>query len=167
MTTIEFTQQFENLRHPLLTFALRLTRNQEDAFDLLQETMGKAFKHLGSFQVGTNFRAWVVTIMRNLFINQYRRKKVRNMQIEPIDNHLYSLERAGVSNTGESQMTINEINAVIDRLDINYSKPFRLYYQGYRYDEIADQMEIPIGTVKSRIFVARRKLRADIQVIYN
>lgn len=167
MTTIEFTQQFEELRHPLLSFAFQLTRNQEDAFDLLQETMGKAFKHIETFQLGTNFRAWLVTIMRNLFINQYRKKKVRNMHLEPIDDHLYSLEKSGVANSGESHMMINEINAIIERLDKSYSEPFKKYLYGYRYDEIADQMGIPVGTVKSRIFIARQKLQADIKGIYN
>lgn len=166
MTTNEFCDQFEELRNPLMTFAIRLTHNREDAGDLLQETMGKAFKHIETFKVGTNFRAWLVTIMRNLFINQYRKKKVRNMQIEPIDNHLFNLEKSGVSNGGESSMMVQEIHKAISKLDKGYSLPFQMHYQGYKYDEIAEYMNIPVGTVKSRIFIARQKLRVDVDRIY-
>ena len=162
MTTNEFCNQFEELRSPLMTFAVRLTHNKEDAGDLLQETMGKAFRHIESFKVGTNFRAWLVTIMRNLFINQYRKKKVRNMQIEPIDNHLYSLEKSGVSNGGESSMMVQEIYKAISNLDKGYSLPFQMHYQGYKYDEIAERLDVPLGTVKSRIFFARRALKEMI-----
>lgn len=166
MTTAEFCDKFEELRNPLMTFAIRLTHNKEDAGDLLQETMGKAFRHIESFKVGTNFRAWLVTIMRNLFINQYRKKKVRNMKFEPIDNHLFSLEKSGVANGGESNMMMQEIHKAINQLDHGYGIPFKMHYQGYKYDEIAEYMQIPVGTVKSRIFIARQKLRTDVDRIY-
>lgn len=166
MTTIEFSSQLQKLDNVLIAFAIRLTKDREEANDLYQETASRAFKHRQKFQVNSNFRAWMVTIMRNIFINQYRRKKVRKIYTEPLDDCMYALESSGISNSGEENMMMSELEGVIGRLDDTFSIPFIMHYQGYRYEEIAEKMNIPLGTVKSRIFFARQRLRKEVEALY-
>jgi RNA polymerase sigma-70 factor (ECF subfamily) len=158
MSTIEFNSHFDSLQHKLLPFAYRLTNNLEDAKDLIQETALRAYNNKEKFEVGTNFRAWVTTIMRNTFINIYRKKKNRNTTSEPTDSYVFINEDHAVDNSAYSNMMMTELYDILGRLDYIYRKPFTLFYEGYKYEEIAEMMNLPIGTVKSRIFFARQKL---------
>lgn len=167
MSNIEFTQHFNQFQALLYSFAFRLTKDEEDAQDLLQETAYKAFKYRGMYQPKTNLRAWLMTIMRNTFINNYRQKKRRQTLNDKTDNDfLIDSGRHSVRNTGESDVTTEEIQRVIDALEDWLKIPFLMYLQGYKYDEIAEVMEIPLGTVKSRIFFARRKLQQTLCEMY-
>jgi len=166
MSTIEFNCHFDNLQHKLLPFAYRLTNNLEDAKDLIQETALRAFNNKEKFEVGTNFRAWVTTIMRNTFINIYRKKKNRATSSEPTDSYVFVNEDHAVDNKAHSNMTMAELNCILGELDIIYRRPFLLFFEGYKYDEIAETMGLPIGTVKSRIFFARQKLMEAIKFQY-
>ena len=163
MSTIEFNCHFDNLQHKLLPFAYRLTNNYEDARDLIQETAMRAFNNKEKFEMGTNFRAWVTTIMRNTFINIYRKKKNRATSSEPSDSYVFINENHAVDNAAHSNMTMTELQSIMSGLDIIYRKPFLLFFEGFKYDEIAEQMDLPIGTVKSRIFFARKRLMEMIQ----
>jgi RNA polymerase sigma-70 factor (ECF subfamily) len=147
MSTLEFNDTLIGLESYMKSFAMTFTRNEEDAKDLTQETMMKAIHYRNYYTPQTNFKAWVFTIMRNIFINQYRRK-VKSGTIFDNSKDLFMLSNA---TTGESTtsnyMTSLELNKQINKLS-----------DEYKYKEIADQLDIPIGTVKSRIFIARKKL---------
>lgn len=166
MTSLEFNCQFNQLQKKLLPFAYRLTNNLEDAKDLIQETAMRAFKNKEKFENGTNFRAWVITIMRNTFINVYRKKKNRATSSEPADSHVFVNERHACDNEAGSNMMMGELQRIINDLDNTYRKPFLMFFEGYKYEEIAEDMSLPIGTVKSRIFFARRQLRDSINLHY-
>lgn len=168
MSTIEFTQNFDQFRNLLHTFAFRLTKNEDDAQDLVQETAFKAFKYRKMYQPHTNLRAWLMTIMRNTFINDYRRKKRRQTLNDTSSNNYFIDSGINVvRNHGESNVTIEEIKNAIDDLEDWVKIPFLLHYRGYKYEEIAQELDIPLGTVKSRIFFARKKLQQALRHIYN
>ena len=157
----EFNSRFDLLRTPLYSFAYSLTQNREDAQDLVQETNFRAFQHLNRFSKDTNFRAWVVVIMRNAFINEYRKKKRRGMYLETIEpKHDVVMQ---ISNTAISDLTMNEIRTILNQLDDTFRVPFLMFYNGYKYEEIASHLDIPLGTVKSRIFFARKKMKRKMK----
>ncbi len=160
MSNLEFTQEMGRLENILFSFALRLTRNYEDAQDLMQETAFRAYKHRDKFAIGTNFKSWVSTIMRNTYINRYRKEKSRKHVNEPIESFLFAIENKGiVPNQGEMNVRMKELSLMLDNIGDIYSVPFLMFYRGYEYKEIAEYLDIPIGTVKSRIFLARKKLK--------
>ncbi len=159
MRNTDFQAQFTTLRPSLVPFAYRLTNNYEDARDLVQETAIRAFNNCQKFENGTNFKAWVITIMRNTFINIYRKKKNRATSNEPTGSYVFENADNAVMNQGDSNIMMNELNGFIDELSDTYSVPFSLFYEGFKYEEIAERLALPIGTVKSRIFFARRTLR--------
>lgn len=161
-----YTELMNRYNRYLFSFALSLTKNREDAEDLLQETAMRAYRNREKYQVGTNFKAWSATIMRNTFINGYRKKKRRNIYQEPIDSHAYSLDINPSYNNGLKDLLFDDLDEILDAIGSSYSVPFRMFYEGYQYDEIAESMCIPIGTVKSRIFFARRKMRSLIEERY-
>ena len=162
MSTIEFTYHFNDLQRNLLPTAYRLTNNLEDAKDLIQETAVRAFNNREKFQMGTNFRAWVVTIMRNTFINVYRKKRNRKTSSEPGDSYIFINENHAVDNKADSNMMMGELKMIVENLDMTYREPFMLYYEGFKYEEIAQKMGLPVGTVKSRIHFARKKLKEAV-----
>lgn len=166
MTAVEFNSRFDSLHNLLFSFAIKLTRNQEDAKDLMQETAFRAYGNRDKFQMGTNFKAWLTTIMRNTFINNYRKNKKRKELEQPVDNFLFAIESTTIGNGAYSNMLIEELNTIINGISDAYSVPFRMFYLGYKYDEIADHLAIPIGTVKSRIHFARKKIKALIDSRY-
>jgi RNA polymerase sigma factor (sigma-70 family) len=157
MSTVEFNEALIGMEGNLHSFALNFTRNNEDAKDLTQETMLKAITYRNYYTPQTNFRAWVFTIMRNIFINQYRRK-VKGGTIFDHSKDLYLLNTSDAGNSALNILSEKEVNQQIDKLESEYKEPFEMHFQGFKYKEIADTLEIPIGTVKSRIFIARKKL---------
>lgn len=160
MSNRQFTSEMDRLENILFSFALRLTRNYEDAQDLMQETAFRAYKHRDKFTLGTNFKSWVSTIMRNTYINRYRKEKNRKHVNEPIESFLFALENKSiVPNQGEMNVRMKELTRMLDNIGDIYSVPFLMFYRGYEYKEIAAHLNIPIGTVKSRIFLARKKLK--------
>ena len=163
MTNQQFLSEMDRLENILFAFALRLTRNYEDARDLMQETMLRAYKHRDKFTVGTNFKSWSSTIMRNTYINRYRKAKNRRHVNEPVESMLYAIESGNaIRNGGESNIRLKELESKLKQINKLYSVPFLMFYRGYEYKEIAGYLNIPIGTVKSRIFLARKKLKALI-----
>lgn len=164
MTTIQFNDKVLGLQDKLYTFALSLTANVEDAEDLLQETTLKALKNKDKFIDNVNFKGWMFTIMRNIFINNYR-KFVNSQTLIDKTEDLYHLNLPQDSgfNTPEGTYSINEINKVINSFSDDYKKPFTMHVEGFKYKEIADDMELPIGTVKSRIFFARKRLMKKLK----
>lgn len=163
MSNTDFYANFDKVTSVLHSFAYNLTQNIEDARDLYQETAYRAIKNKEKFNPGTNFKAWLMTIMKNIFINNYRKKMKQNTIIDKTDNQ-YFINSSGnaTENAAESTILMKEISQMIEDLDDGLKIPFMLHYQGFKYQEIADKMELPLGTVKSRIFFARRELKANI-----
>jgi len=163
MTSIEFNTRILNEKQSLKNFALSLTRNNDDALDLIQDTYVKAITYREKFEDSTNLRAWLFTIMKNTFINSYRRA-VKTKQII-LTNADLAMARAFKNNhqdITESRLAAKDILNKIENLEDQYKIPFTRYYNGYKYEEIAQEMQLPLGTVKSRIFLARKKLMAFI-----
>lgn len=164
MTNQEFIQQTNVLNNLLFSYALRLTRSRQDAEDLVQETTMKAFRHREKFAPGTNFKGWISTIMRNTFINQYRKQKTRQHINQPVEDLTRVIENKNViNNSGEQNLRMEELKLMMSSIRDIYTVPFLMYYQGYEYKEIAEKLSVPIGTVKSRIFQARIKMKSMIQ----
>ncbi len=160
MTTLQFNEKLLSLQDKLKYFALSLTANEEDANDLLQETTLKALTYRKQFVSNTNFKAWVFTIMKNTFINNYRRsQKTRNTFDSVEDAYRVAFKGNYSSETPEMVQAVNEMNQSIEKLDDEFRIPFTMHTSGYKYKEIAEELDLPIGTVKSRIFFTRKKLQ--------
>lgn len=167
MSTIEFNQQFGQLSAYLQAFAYNLTKNGEDARDLYQETAFRALTNRDKFRPGTNFKAWLFTIMKNIFINNYRKKVKANTVFDSTDNQYYINSGASqVINEAGSNIMMDELNGMVENLDASIRVPFLMHFQGYKYQEIADALELPLGTVKSRIFFARKALKSTVRDRY-
>ena len=163
MSTQEFNQLLLQNSEYLRPFAVTLTKDQETAKDLLQETMFRALSNHDKYSVGTNIKAWLYTIMRNIFINNYRRKSKQNTIFDNSPNDfLLDHNQSAVVNEAESNIRIKYIHAAIHNLPGIFKQPFMLYFEGYKYHEIADMLEEPLGTIKSRIHFARRLLKSQI-----
>lgn len=159
MTTMEFNTRILNEKQSLKNFALSLTHNLDDALDLLQDTYVKALTYREKFEDSTNLKAWLFTIMKNTFINSYRRT-VKTKQIIQTNADV-AMERAFKNNycdITESRLAAKFIIQKIATLEDQYKIPFTRYYNGFRYEEIAREMSLPLGTIKSRIFIARKIL---------
>lgn len=164
MTAIEFNQQLINQRTPLKNFAYSLTLNSEEAQDLLQDTYLKALTYRDKFVDASNLKAWLYTIMKNTFINSYRRSVKTRQIIQHTEDMAVVKPVVGANLPGaESQMNHKQIVKAIDALEDDYKIPFTRYYDGYKYKEIADELNLPIGTVKSRIFLARKRLMDQLK----
>ena len=161
MTALEFSYSINRLSKSLKPFALRLTQDHEDANDLLQETVLKAFTNRDKFTDGTNLKAWLYTIMKNTFITNYQRMVRRNTFIDATDNSHYINSPNNVTeNKAYSSFALKDIHEAIDKLDSPYKTPFMMHFRGFKYHEIAEKLEIPIGTVKNRIHIARKELKS-------
>ena len=167
MSVLEFQAQFDQLTKILQGFAYNLTKNREEAKDLYQETAFRALSNRDKFIPGTNLKAWLLTIMKNIFINNYRKKVKANTIIDSTENQfLINSGSNAVNNSAESQILIDEITEMIGNLDDSLKVPFEMHRVGYKYQEIADKLKLPLGTVKSRIFFARKELKDMIGARY-
>lgn len=165
MTALEFSFALNQLSPSLKPFALKLTKDTEDANDLLQETMLKAFTNKDKFADGTNLKAWLYTIMKNTFITNYQRIARRNTFIDTTDNlHYLNSSDSVTVNTAFSEFAMEDMNEAINGLSDTYKVPFTLHYRGFKYHEIAERLKIPIGTVKNRIHIARKELKDKLKV---
>lgn len=147
----------------LRQYAVSLTMNLDDAEDLLQDTYLKVMQNENSYKDDTNLKAWVITIMKNTFINNYRRKQRSKVFIDQSED-LYYLSNTVSSKEDDADMHLyySEINKKIQEKREEQRKPFEMYVDGYKYQEIADEMQISIGTVKSRIFFMRKRLMEEL-----
>lgn len=163
MLTQEFSELLVTNADFLKPFAINLTRDSEEANDLFQETLYKALANQEKYNVGTNIKAWLFTIMRNIFINNYRRKaKQRTIFDSSPNEFLINQRQATVGNAAESNLKMKEIQEAISSLPEIFKTPFLLYFDGYKYNEIADMLQEPLGTIKSRIHFARKLLKEQI-----
>ena len=166
MDRSQFQKKILDIQANMYNFALMLTANKDEAEDLLQETTLKALANQEKYVDNVNFKGWVLTIMRNIFINNYR-KLVRNQTMIDRTEDLYHLNLFQDSgfDTPEGAFVIKEINQAINNLNNDLKTPFSLFLSGYKYYEIGEKLNLPLGTVKSRIFFARQALQKVLKVM--
>jgi RNA polymerase sigma factor (sigma-70 family) len=165
MTALEFSYTLAKMSKSLKPFALKLTRDTEEANDLLQETVLKAFTNREKFTDGTNLKAWLYTIMKNTFITNYQRMVRRGTFVDTTDNlHYINSSNTVIENNVYGDFTMKDIFVAIDDLDDAHKTPFMMHYKGFKYHEIAAKLDIPIGTVKNRIHIARKLLKDKLNV---
>lgn len=165
MTAVEFTSSVNEISGSLKPFALKLTRDSEEANDLIQETFLKAFTNRDKFAEGTNLKAWMYTIMKNTFITNYQRMVRRNTFIDTTDNlHYINSTDALIENGAYSNFSLKDINKALEKLQDTYKDPFIMHFRGFKYQEIAERLNIPIGTVKNRIHIARKELKDKLKI---
>ena len=164
MTALEFSYQVGNFSKFLRPFALRLTRDSDDANDLVQDTLVKAYTNREKYADGTNLKAWLFTIMKNTFITQYQRMVRRNTFIDTTDNlHFINSNESLQDNRAIASFMREDIEKALELTEEMYRLPFLMYFQGFKYHEIAEELNLPIGTVKNRIHIARKDLK---QMLY-
>jgi len=163
MSTPEFNELIINNTTFLKPFAFTLTRDNESAKDLVQETLFRALANRDKYNVGTNIKAWLYTIMRNIFINDYRKKSKQATVFDNTPNDfLIDNNQTSVSNEAIAKLNLKEVQEAIYSLPIIFKNPFLLYFDGYKYHEIADMLNEPLGTIKSRIHFARKFLKNQL-----
>jgi RNA polymerase sigma-70 factor (ECF subfamily) len=152
------------MQDELLRFAYKLTANRDEADDLLQETSLKALDNEDKYVPDTNFKGWMYTIMRNIFINNYRKLVREQTFVDQTDNlyHLSLSQDSGFEST-ESSYDAKEMRRVVNALPREYKEPFSMHVSGFKYREIAEKLDLPLGTVKSRIFFTRQRLQAELK----
>ncbi len=162
-TSETFKQRIIGLQSNLLSFAYQLTNNHDEAQDLLQDTTLKALDNESKFVDNTNFKGWIFTIMRNIFINNYRQTVRQATVVDKTENlyHLNISQESGVE-TPEGSYAVKEIMNALSEFSDDFRIPFNMHVAGYKYSEIAKKLNLPLGTVKSRIFFARKRLRMQL-----
>jgi RNA polymerase sigma factor (sigma-70 family) len=163
MTQIQFNAALLGLQDKLHYYALSLTSDSERANDLLQETFLKALTYRDKFAQNTNFKAWIYTIMKNTFINDYRRNVKTKNTFEGVGSDIHlKISKDKVYPAPDSFYSSKEITKSIVALEDEYRVPFTMFLDGYKYKEIAEELNLPLGTVKSRIFFTRKKLEKTL-----
>ena len=164
MATVEFNQMLVSNSEFLKPFAITLTRDSETAKDLFQETLFRALANRDKYNVGTNIKAWLYTIMRNIFINNYRRKIKQHIILDSTSNEfLINYQQVGSGNTAEANLRLKDIQYAIHNLPEIFRNPFSLYFDGFKYHEISGMLKEPLGTIKSRIHFARKLLKSQVE----
>lgn len=165
--TLSFNQELAAYRSSLYFFALSFTHDADNANDLVQDTIVKALRYSNLFKEGTNFKAWLYTILRNTFINDFRRN-ARSSKLFTVSEEITSaqLSKSAYINQGENKFVMEDIQCALKNLQSEYRIPFLRYFEGYKYHEIAEELNIPIGTVKTRIHFARNILKKQLKM-YN
>lgn len=164
MKNLTFRKELVGVQEDLLRFAYKLTTDREEANDLLQETSLKALDNEDKYTSDTNFKGWMFTIMRNVFINNYRKVVRDQTYVDHTDNlyHLNLPQNAAFEST-EKAYDLKEMHRVVNALPKEYRIPFAMHLSGFKYREIADKMNLPLGTIKSRIFFIRKKLKEELK----
>ncbi len=165
MLVPNFEKEVVGMSGNLKPYAINLTKDLDAAKDLLQETLLRALSNKDKFREGTNLKAWLFTIMKNIFINSYRRKVKRRTLVDTTDN-LYYINSSGnaIRNKAEGNIMLEQMHRAIGDLSSDYRVPFMMHFKGFKYQEIANDLHLPLGTVKSRIFFARKELKKQLGV---
>ncbi len=164
MTRPEFNDMVLRQTSSLRMYALHFTHDADDADDLVQDTLLKAITYYNKFAEGTNLKGWLYTIMKNTFINNYRRiTKINTLVTKSDEISSANLYFSSTVNNAEGKFILDDIKRALINLADEYKIPFTMYFEGYKYHEIADYLSIPIGTVKTRIHVARKLLKNQLK----
>lgn len=164
MRTANFAQDLLSVQTELLNFAYKLTADREEANDLLQKTSLKALDNEDKYTAETNFKGWIYTIMRNIFINNYRKALRDQTYVDQTDNQFYLNQNIDIEgDSTEGSYDLKEMRRIVNALPKEYRIPFSMYVSGFKYREIADKLGLPLGTVKSRIYFTRQKLQEELK----
>lgn len=164
MNTIQFQKNLLGIQDNMRSLALSLTSNMDDAEDLIQETSLRVLKNKDKFTDNVNFKGWVLTVMRNMFINNYHRIARSQTIIDSnADPYNQPVLNEGALQSPDSSMDYKEISKAIEDLPDSLREPFTMYVSGYKYNEISETLDLPLGTVKSRIFFARKELQSKLK----
>lgn len=164
MRTANFAQDLLSVQTELLNFAYKLTADREEANDLLQETSLKALDNEDKYTAETNFKGWIYTIMRKIFINNYRKALRDQTYVDQTDNQFYLNQNIDIEgDSTEGSYDLKEMRRIVNALPKEYRIPFSMYVSGFKYREIADKLGLPLGTVKSRIYFTRQKLQEELK----
>ncbi|MCC8186712.1 MAG: RNA polymerase sigma factor [Bacteroides sp.] len=164
MNSVTFRNDLIGMQEDLFRFAYKLTSDREEAHDLLQEASLKALDNEEKYLPDTNFKGWMFTIMRNIFINKYRKILRDQTFVDQTENlyHLNLSQDSGFDST-ESAYDLKEMRRIVNSLSKEYRVPFLMHVAGFKYREIAEKLQLPLGTIKSRIFFTRQKLQDDLK----
>jgi RNA polymerase sigma-70 factor (ECF subfamily) len=164
MNAATFRRDLLEMQSELQRFAFKLTADKEEANDLMQETSLRALENMEKYTPDTNFKGWVYTIMRNLFINNYR-KVIREQTFVDYTDNLHEIDSTQLTKDyiTENDYDRKELRRVVNSLPDIYRVPFSMFVSGFKYREIADKLSLPLGTVKSRIFLTRRSLQEELK----
>ena len=163
MTAIEFTFKIAGLRPMLQTFTRKFTNDPEESMDLVQDTILKALTYRDKFREDTNLKGWLFTIMRNTFINNYRKnQRAKTSNDATRDLYFLNIEDTHTFNSPSKKFEYEDMWKHIHDLRDELQVPFKMHTSGYKYHEIAEQLNIPIGTVKNRIFHARKEIQSKL-----
>lgn len=160
METLNFNCDIYQYRQLLLDRAISYTHDNDDAADLVQDTFIKAFRFSASFQSGTNVRAWLFTILKNTFLNHYYKVKRKKELVDNDGDLSYAqLAPSASLNSGSSKFMMDDIQRALLSLPEDCRFCFCRYFEGYKYHEISEELNIPLGTVKTKIHTARILLK--------
>lgn len=164
MTAVELTYKIVSLRTTLQAFTKRFTSNREESHDLVQDTLLKALQYRDKFREDTNLKGWLFTIMRNTFINNYRRtRRAKTSRDTTRELYYLNVEDVHTFNRPQDTYEFKEIWKNVNGIQEDLLIPFKMHATGYKYTEIAEHLKIPIGTVKNRIFHARKEIQKRLQ----
>lgn len=162
--TVEFGKEIQRYETILRSFAFTLTRSKEETEDLIQDTFYRAIANIDKFSEGTNVKAWLFTIMRNIFINNYRKRKREGITVDISENqYLLNGTKRVEKNGSERSFLAEDISRALATVSTDFTEPFLMHYNGFKYQEIAEKLGLPVGTVKSRIHFARKELQAKLK----
>jgi RNA polymerase sigma-70 factor (ECF subfamily) len=164
-TNFDFTSEIHKFEQVLRPYAINLTKSKEETEDLLQDTFFRAIANRDKFVEGTNIKAWLFTIMKNIFINNYRKNLKRSVVLDKSENgtFLENVCKDVVKNEGDRTFMRENIKKAIEGVSKDFTEPFLMYFEGFKYQEIAEQLDLPLGTVKSRIFFARKEIQSRLK----
>jgi RNA polymerase sigma factor (sigma-70 family) len=163
MTAIEFTHQIASLRGTLMSLTRRFTSDVEEGSDLVQDTILKALMYREKFRDDSNLKGWLFTIMRNTFINNYRKNQRAKTNCDKSKElYLLNTEDEHTFNRPQENMEFKEIWGNMHSIKEEFVIPFKMHATGYKYHEIAEHLQLPIGTVKNRIFQARKEIQKKL-----
>lgn len=163
MTETEFTTEITRLQPTLKALTHRFTYDREVSADLVQDTLLRAFQYRENYRRNTNLSGWLFTIMRNTYINQYRKtQRAGILTPEGSENALRLIEGERTSCPAR-RLELDEVWRNVNTLEENLRLPFKMHTSGYKYEEIASRLGIPVGTVKNRIFHARKEIQKKLE----
>jgi RNA polymerase sigma factor (sigma-70 family) len=161
VTTSKFMSLFAEIESLLFGFAMRLTSSKENAKDLMQETLMRCYANKHKFKLGTNFKSWMTTVMYNSFVNHYRKRKSRQKVLQTVSNYNQITQDKSIGVKTDEDLLHKELKSMVSELPNKFQSPFQMRLEGYKYQEISKTLDVPIGTVKSRIHYARKKIKKN------
>jgi RNA polymerase sigma-70 factor (ECF subfamily) len=164
MKSTTFESAIIESRQMLYSKALSLFHDSEKAQDIVQDTMLKALTNKDKFTEGTNLKGWLYTILKNIFINDYNRHAKHPTYLrDTFSDAFVGTENRVELNQGAANIKMEEIQKALASIDEKFSKAFMMHFEGYKYEEIAEEMQLPLGTVKTRIHKARLMLQERLR----